>query len=169
MTISVYVFKEENYYKNIYEIIKENSKKSVMIVTTNKPAEMILNEITEQKIKTNNLFFIDTISRYIGKKDLAQNDNIVYIDDPANLTEIGIVTKLGIEKIKGEKILIFDSLTTLSLYNSSKNVIRFYNFFFQLARINDIETIVIALESDIDKEALNNIHGLVDMVKTYDK
>ncbi len=169
MAISVYVFKEENYYKQIYKIIKENDNKSIIIVTTNKPADMILNEIKEEKIKTQNLFFIDTISKYIGKKELPENDNVVYIDDPANLTEIGIVTKLGIEKITGEKVLIFDSLTTLSLYNSSKNVVRFYNFFFQLARVNDIETIIIALESDIDKEALNSIHGLVDQVKTYDR
>jgi KaiC/GvpD/RAD55 family RecA-like ATPase len=169
MAISVYVFKEENYYKQIYKIIKENDNKSIIIVTTNKPADMILNEINEEKIKTQNLFFIDTISKYIGKKELPENDNVVYIDDPANLTEIGIVTKLGIEKITGEKVLIFDSLTTLSLYNSSKNVVRFYNFFFQLARVNDIETIIIALESDIDKEALNSIHGLVDQVKTYDR
>ena len=169
MAISVYVFKEENYYKQIYQIIKENDNKSIIIVTTNKPADMILNEINEEKIKTQNLFFIDTISKYIGKKELPENDNVVYIDDPANLTEIGIVTKLGIEKITGEKVLIFDSLTTLSLYNSSKNVVRFYNFFFQLARVNDIETIIIALESDIDKEALNSIHGLVDQVKTYDR
>ncbi|EEZ92832.1 MAG: hypothetical protein BJBARM4_0541 [Candidatus Parvarchaeum acidiphilum ARMAN-4] len=169
MAISVYVFKEENYYKQIYQIIKENDNKSIIIVTTNKPADMILNEINEEKIKTQNLFFIDTISKYIGKKELPKNDNVVYIDDPANLTEIGIVTKLGIEKITGEKVLIFDSLTTLSLYNSSKNVVRFYNFFFQLARVNDIETIIIALESDIDKEALNSIHGLVDQVKTYDR
>ncbi len=169
MAISVYVFKEENYYKQIYKIIKENDNKSIIIVTTNKPADMILNEINEEKIKTQNLFFIDTISKYIGKKELPKNDNVVYIDDPANLTEIGIVTKLGIEKITGEKVLIFDSLTTLSLYNSSKNVVRFYNFFFQLARVNDIETIIIALESDIDKEALNSIHGLVDQVKTYDR
>lgn len=169
MAISVYVFKEENYYKQIYKIIKENDNKSIIIVTTNKPADMILNEINEEKIKTQNLFFIDTISKYIGKKELPKNDNVVYTDDPANLTEIGIVTKLGIEKITGEKVLIFDSLTTLSLYNSSKNVVRFYNFFFQLARVNDIETIIIALESDIDKEALNSIHGLVDQVKTYDR
>ncbi|MCW1312082.1 MAG: hypothetical protein OH338_01460, partial [Candidatus Parvarchaeota archaeon] len=93
----------------------------------------------------------------------------VYIDDPANLTEIGIVAKLSIEKIKGKKMLIFDSLTTLSLYNSSKNLVRFYNFFFQLSRLNQIETIIIALESDIDKEILNNINGLVDEVKTYGK
>ena len=84
----------------------------------------------EEKIETQNLFFIDTISKYIGKNELTQSDSIVYIDDPANLTEIGIVTKLGIEKISGEKVLIFDSLTTLSLYNSSKNIARFYNFFF---------------------------------------
>jgi hypothetical protein len=165
MAISVYMFKEENYYKQIYKIIKENSNKNIIIVTTNKPADMILNEIKEEKIETQNLFFIDTISKYIGKNELTQSDSIVYIDDPANLTEIGIVTKLGIEKISGEKVLIFDSLTTLSLYNSSKNIARFYNFFFQLARVNNIETIIIALESDMDKKALSSIYGLVDQVK----
>ena len=165
MAISVYMFKEENYYKQIYKIIKENSNKNIIIVTTNKPADMILNEIKEEKIETQNLFFIDTISKYIGKNELTQSDSIIYIDDPANLTEIGIVTKLGIEKISGEKVLIFDSLTTLSLYNSSKNIARFYNFFFQLARVNNIETIIIALESDMDKKALSSIYGLVDQVK----
>ena len=50
MAISVYMFKEENYYKQIYKIIKENSNKNIIIVTTNKPADMILNEIKEEKI-----------------------------------------------------------------------------------------------------------------------
>jgi len=170
MAIKVYVFKEEAYYKNLYDIIKQNRKKSIIMITTNKPANMILNEMKQQKIKTGKIFFIDTISRYIGKTDTSKdNDNIVYIDDPANLTEIGIVTKLSIEKIKDEKMLIFDSLTTLSLYNSSKTLVRFYNFFFQLSRLNQIEMVVIALESDTDKEVLNNIKGLVDEVKTYDR
>ncbi|MCL4362451.1 MAG: hypothetical protein QW194_03285 [Candidatus Micrarchaeaceae archaeon] len=169
MAISVYVFKEGNYYRNLYDIIEENQEKDIIIITTNKPANMILNEIRQEKIKVQNLFFIDTISKYLGKTDINQNDNVVYIDDPANLTEIGIVAKLSIEKIKGKKMLIFDSLTTLSLYNSSKNLVRFYNFFFQLSRLNQIETIIIALESDIDKEILNNINGLVDEVKTYGK
>ena len=169
MAISVYVFKEGNYYRNLYDIIEDNKEKAIIIITTNKPANMILNEIKQEKIKAQNILFIDTISKYLGKTDINQNDNVVYIDDPANLTEIGIVAKLSIEKIKGKKMLIFDSLTTLSLYNSSKNLVRFYNFFFQLSRLNQIETIVIALESDIDKEVLNNINGLVDEVKTYGK
>ncbi len=168
MGISVYVFKETNYYKNLYSIIEENEGKKIIIINTNKPADMILNDMKKENLKTQNIFFIDTISKYVGKQDTNQ-DNIVYIDDPANLTEIGIVVKLSVEKIKGEKMLIFDSLTTLSLYNSSKNLIRFYNFFFQLSRLNQIDTIVIALESDIDKEILNNINGLVDEVKTYGK
>jgi KaiC/GvpD/RAD55 family RecA-like ATPase len=168
MGISVYVFKETNYYKNLYSIIEENEGKKIIIINTNKPADMILNDMKKENLKTQNIFFIDTISKYVGKQDTNQG-NIVYIDDPANLTEIGIVVKLSVEKIKGEKMLIFDSLTTLSLYNSSKNLIRFYNFFFQLSRLNQIDTIVIALESDIDKEILNNINGLVDEVKTYGK
>ncbi len=168
MAISVYVFKEANYYRNLYNIIEETRGKKVIIINTNKPADMILNDMKKENVKIQNIFFIDTISKYLGKPDTNQ-DNIVYIDDPANLTEIGIVVKLSVEKIKGEKMLIFDSLTTLSLYNSSRNLVRFYNFFFQLSRLNQIDTIVIALESDIDKEILNNISGLVDEVKTYGK
>jgi KaiC/GvpD/RAD55 family RecA-like ATPase len=162
------VFKEANYYRNLYNIIEETRGKKVIIINTNKPADMILNDMKKENVKIQNIFFIDTISKYLGKPDTNQ-DNIVYIDDPANLTEIGIVVKLSVEKIKGEKMLIFDSLTTLSLYNSSRNLVRFYNFFFQLSRLNQIDTIVIALESDIDKEILNNISGLVDEVKTYGK
>ena len=41
---------------------------------------MILNEIKEEKIETQNLFFIDTISKYIGKNELTQSDSIIYID-----------------------------------------------------------------------------------------
>ena len=169
MAISVYVFEEADYYKQIYNIINQNSGKTVIIITTNKPADILLNDMFKNNLKTKNIFIIDTISKYLGEKKINQYDNVVYLDDPANLTEIGITVRLSIEKMEGEKMLIFDSLTTLSLYNSSKNLIRFYNFFFGLSRLNQIQTVLIALASDIDKETLNQIKGLVDEVKTYGK
>ncbi len=169
MTISVYVFQEENYYKDLYSIIRASSEKNIIIITTNKPANILLNDIDKKNIKTQNIFIIDTISKYLGERDINQHDNVVYLDDPANLTDIGITVRLSIEKIEGEKMLIFDSLTTLSLYNSSKNLIRFYNFFFELSRLNQIQTVLIALASDIDEEVLNQITGLVDEVKNYGK
>ena len=167
--ISVYVFKEEDYYKELYSIIKKNDEKKIIIITTNKPANMFLNDIGKKGIKAQNIFIIDTISKYLGAKDMDQSDNVLYLDDPANLTEIGITVKLSIEKIEGDKMLIFDSLTTLSLYNSSKSLIRFYNFFFELSRLNRIQTVLIALASDIDKDTLNQIKELVDEVKIYGK
>ncbi len=167
MTALLYIFKLEDYYKDVFKTVKENLRKNIIFVTSNKPAEILITHLKEEKINENRILFIDAVSKYMSI-NIIERDNIIYVDSPSNLTSLGILIRGAIENIKGEKVIIFDSLSTLSLYNEFKILSRFYNFVINLSRIKSINTIIFTMETESEKEVLKDIKGIVDGVKVYE-
>lgn len=66
--------------------------------------------------------FIDAITQRLGAKVEQGRDNIMYLNSPTNLTNIGAGISLAAEKAGERGMMVVDSLEALMTYNSANEV-----------------------------------------------
>lgn len=104
------------------DCIKKLSKKSVCYITLNKTFDALKELFQKNKIKTDNITFIDAISASI-KKTPEQTKGCYYISSPGALTELAIMIDKFLEH--GHDYIIFDSITNLIVYETKAPVAKF--------------------------------------------
>jgi len=92
-------------------------------------------------------------------------NNCVFINSPQNLTAISIAVNEAIKSMKGKRMLFFDSLSILMIYNDASTLGKFSNFLLNKMRASDVDTVMIALESDTSKDIVKQIGSIADEVK----
>jgi len=161
--IELHIIAPEKYFKGVLGIIKKQSKSSLIYVTTNKPYSVLVEDLKKNKINSDKIFFIDCISRHIQQKE---NDvhNCVFIDSPSSLTSISIAISDATAHFKGKKVLLLDSLSVLLIYNDANTIAKFSNFILNKMRSIDVDTVILALESDEGKDVLKQVESYADKV-----
>ncbi len=159
----LYLIESKKYFDKILKIAKGIKGHKCVYLTTNKPAKYLITLFQKQKINPNNFFFIDCISQQIGEKE--ERNNIVFIQSPKSLTTIGIAVNESIKQLLDHPVLILDSLSILLLYNDAETIGKFSNFLVNKMRQYGVETVILALESDVDKDIIKTISTIVDEVK----
>ncbi len=162
-SIELHLISATKYFEGIIEILREHKAESVVYVTTNKPYQVLMNMLKEKKVNTKKMFFVDCISKNIGEKS-EDIDNCVFLESMQSLTSISIAIHESTEQLKGKKMLLIDSLSILLMYNDAHTVAKFTNFVMNKMRGLDVNTIVIALESDSEKEILREIATYADTI-----
>lgn len=161
----LYVLDPEKYLEGIIRIFKKEVKgRPTIYVTTNKPYSHLVESFQKAKVSTNKIFFIDCISREVGEAG-KEPPNALFIDAPQNLTAMSIAISESVKHLRGEKMLFFDSLSTLLLYHDANAIGRFSNFLINKMRLSGVDTIILALESDMTKEVLKKIETIADEVR----
>lgn len=166
MTIVLYTLKSEKYLEGLIKILKKEAKnKNVIFVTTNKPYDHLINVLKERGMKSNKIFFIDCISKHVGIKK--EPENCIFVESPQNLTAITIAITSSIKHLLGKKILLLDSLSALLIYNSAETIGEFSNFIINKLRSYGVDMVILALESDINKDIIKQIESFADEVKRW--
>ncbi len=164
--VTLCLIEPEKYFSHIIKILKSQTEiKNMIYVTTNKPYSNLITIFKEHKIKYNKIFFIDCISGHVGIK--AESENCIFLDSPQNLTAISIAINESLKNIPEPKVLLLDSLSTLLLYNSAETIGKFSNFLINKIRTYKIQMLLIALESDTNKDVIQKIESFTDEVKRY--
>ncbi|MFH1100709.1 MAG: hypothetical protein V1726_01565 [Methanobacteriota archaeon] len=115
--------------------------------------------ITDRK----NVKFIDCISRAAGISRI--DKNCVYIESPVMLEKIIIEMMHIFREIKEgvKKYLVIDSLSALMIYNNPETVKEFFQHLTNKARAENIHTISVVIEEEMD-EHINKIIFLNDKI-----
>jgi|TARA_Y100000310_G_scaffold345826_1_gene470637 hypothetical protein len=125
---------------------------------------MTVTKILERNnIKTDKMFFIDCATPVAGRTEMHGTSKSLFCQ-PQSLTNISIAIGHALESIpKGnDKVLILDSLTTLMLYNSEKNVIQFIHSLSGKARAWNVKSIIYSVVEDTDKKTISEISQFCD-------
>lgn len=111
-----------DYNDIIIKNMKNFSGKSVCYVTLNKTSDALKESFKKAKVKMDDVVFVDAISKTI-KNVPDQADKVYYVSSPGNMTEISLV----IDKFLRHNFdyLIFDSLTSLLVYEAKAPVSKF--------------------------------------------
>ncbi|MFH1056072.1 MAG: hypothetical protein V1744_08275 [Candidatus Altiarchaeota archaeon] len=162
----LYLINPERYFEGVVSIFKhEIGDRYAVYVTTNKPYNHIINLFKEEGIDTSRIFFIDCITREVSTGKIPEPPNCLFVESLQDMTAIAIAINTGIEHLPGHKILLLDSLSTLLLYNDSKVVGQFSNFLLNKLRIQEMDGIMLALESDMDHTIIKTIESFMDEVR----
>ncbi len=164
----LYVLNSEKYFLQLMKILKGvYTTNSVIYVTTNKPYGLLLNTLAKNQISPEKVFFIDCISKHVGEDSGKDATNCIFVDGPQNLLAISIAVSESVKHLAGEKVLFLDSLSILLMYNDAAAVGKFSNFIINKMRYVGVGTVILALESDIDKDVTKQIASIVDVVKKH--
>ncbi|MEK6960443.1 MAG: hypothetical protein AABX47_04680 [Nanoarchaeota archaeon] len=120
--ILLVIVPSENYNNTILETMRALSGKDACYVTLNKTSDSLKEIFRKKKIPTENILFIDAISKTI-KETPATSERCYYVSSPAAMTEISIIINKVLEN--RFQYILFDSLTSLLVYESKAPVAKF--------------------------------------------
>src|SRR3989344_2438035 len=118
---TLHIIDSSKYFKGIINVLKKETKenKNVIYITTNKPYKYLIATLKNNKINTNNLLFIDCISKHIGEDTKNKGKKCIFIEGPESLTTMSIAINEIIKGLSGKKVLLLDSLSVLLIYNNA--------------------------------------------------
>ena len=138
-------------------------KYGVVYVTVNKPFSTLIEHFQKEKIDTSKIFIIDAISPHEVRAG-----NAVFIKSPKELTNISITTTSTLEKLKTAKILIFDSISTLLVYNKFEVVKDFIHFITNKMKELKVTFVMTCIKEMTDKKTLSDLRAFVDNIIEVD-
>jgi hypothetical protein len=153
----------ENLEDNTTDIVRELMKKGVscLYVSVNQPYNRMLHLLEKKGIDTEKVFFIDCITKTSGGK-VDEGDNVFYLRSPENLTDLNISINEGLNSIDGEKILFFDALSTLMIYNKPGPFAKFTHSVMTKVKSMNVKGIFVIVEGEIGAETLSQIEQFSD-------
>lgn len=145
--IALLVVAGENFAKNTTVILKTFSKDIVCYTTINKGVDALLDVLAKNKIKKDNFFFIDAVTKTILEP--RKQVNCVFVSSPSAITELGLEISKCIEQ--KFPVIIIDSLSTLSIYHPVDTLSHFVHHLINKTRTSG-KTSLLFMISDKDKE-----------------
>jgi hypothetical protein len=149
------------------ELIKEISANGyhTIIVTINFPYNILSKLYVENGVDISTVSFIDAVTR----NSIGSAENIPgvvrFVNNPANLTDLGIAVTEVLKDHSGKKVcILYDSVSTMLIYLSSQNISKFIHFVTNKLRLMDLSGIFLAVEKGLDPMLISQLTTFVDTV-----
>ena len=133
---------------NIFRSLKE---KPIIYINLIHTYNSLISSFKIDEINTDNIFFIDCITKLAGGKN-SEHENVLFIQEPDDLTSLSIAISQFFEDIPGEKWLIFYAFKVLKIYNKEKTILEFIQSIIEKASKNNAK--IIAFSTKIKDEKL---------------
>lgn len=162
---------EDLRYRNI-DLIKKVSMEgySIIIVTTNQLAEILRKSYEKNGIDLDKIYFVDTVTKYALGRNPDEIPQCRFINNPANLTDIGIAVTETLKSLQGKKVcMLLDSINSMLIYLSSQNITKFIHFITNKIRLLNFTGIFLAMEKGLDPDVFTQLVTFVDEVIDMDE
>ncbi|KAF1075737.1 hypothetical protein MKMG_01677 [Methanogenium sp. MK-MG] len=138
----------------------------VIMITTNQPSMILLKMYSRANINTGLVFFIDAITNYALGKDEGDSEDVIFISNPGDLTEIGIALTKALKKFENEDVcIVLDSISTMLIYVSSARISKFIHYLTNKIRLSDIHGVLFAAKNGIDPGFMIQLTTFVDEIR----
>ncbi|MCX6693870.1 MAG: hypothetical protein NT074_04870 [Methanomicrobiales archaeon] len=151
--------------KDHIDIIKTliGTEYRVLVVTTNQPYVILKKIYGKEGINLSKTFFVDAITKYATGSALENTPDCRFINNPANLTDMGIAINETLNTLKGEQVcILLDSISTMLIYIPSINISKFIHFITSKLRLVDAAGIFLAVEKGLDPLLMTQLSTFVD-------
>ncbi len=142
------------------ELVKEWGMDG-MIISANKPY-LTMKEYLQKNSVLKRLVYLDCASKFVGANP--QGENLVLLSSPSNLVELAIHIEKNTRDFSKENFLLFDSLTTLLIYNKTENLTRFAHKLGLKMKAMNITTFFLIVEQETTKEILKFLSTITDKI-----
>ena len=146
--------------------LKELTKQNVCYVTLNKTVDSLRETFKKNHVNTDNIVFIDAISKTI-KKVPDQEDKVYYVSSPGALTELSIAINRFLKH--QFQYLVFDSLTNLLIYQKKAPVAQFVSAIVNKIKISNTKGVFYTISVTEQEELIKETCMFVDKVFDLEK
>ena len=136
-------------------------KKSGMLITFNNSYDSYI-----KNPENNDFYCIDMVSRSLGVGD-SNVPNVKMVSSPSNLTELGIIFSQISNRLSADsnKFVVFDSISTLNLYNSQEISLRFMHFLVNKIRLQKMRGIFLVPKDSLGETAISKMSQFFDAIE----
>jgi archaellum biogenesis ATPase FlaH len=164
--ISIIIIPNREYLKATLVLVRELSQKynKICYVSLNELYDEIINNFEKSGIDVKKFFFIDAItktSRTIPEK----KKDCIFVSSPNSLIELSLAITETLNK-ENPDLLIFDSLSTLLIYEKESTVTKFIHSLIGKIRANNTDCYMTALEGDVQNESIKDLGMFVNEVQS---
>jgi KaiC/GvpD/RAD55 family RecA-like ATPase len=126
---------------------------SCIYITATIPSTVIMEQLSSEGLKTDNLSFIDCISFMVGSASDKENDQIIYVESPSMLENIMLKIDIWVKRLKGKNMmLLLDSVNTLSMHNDERLLSEFLHYIINNLRSRGIKTVILSVEGQTPED-----------------
>ena len=161
--IIVLLIPDEEYARRVMDITADLSKVSEKLcyITLNLPYNSLVRNLTSRGIDVSSFYFIDAITQ--TAEMAVKSDSVEYVSSPGALTELSLSISNLLETRKFD-YLVFDSLSTLLVYESPLIVTKFIHSLMAKIRVVGCKSIFTCLRQDSDSMLLKDINMFADKI-----
>ncbi len=136
-------------------------------VTVNRPVTAIDALMAERDVPEGKVFFVDAVSAESG--DTPERDDTIFLGSPRHLTDISIAMGDAVRELPGpDRFAMFDSISTLTVYNETGTVSRFAHYLTSKMRAWEVTGVILSLPADTDDTLLAQLSQFADNVIRLD-
>ncbi len=158
--------KGEGHPNAVISVLKKlvnDEKMGGVYLSFTKPSDNIISNMQEQKIREEDVYFIDCVSIMAGKIITAKKDRVAYVENPSSLEDITLHIDNMLSKVTTDKKFLFlDSLSSLSIYNNDKSVKEFTHYLINKVRLHDLIGIILTVDKKETEELVRIITPMCD-------
>lgn len=164
----VLIIPNDKYMARISEVAKYmgGAYSKTCYVSLNKIVVALSRSLDSSGADSKKFFFIDGVTKS-ANPDAPECPNCVFVSSASALTDLSIAIDDVIKKENADALL-FDSLSTLLIYNKDEVVTKFIHNLTNKLQTNGITTIFAALEGDMGSELIKEIGMFVDGIVKID-
>jgi hypothetical protein len=165
--IIVLVIPNAKYTAELPKIAKylSGNFKATAYVSLNKPFETLEKNLKKAKVDLDKFLFIDGITKNANPQ-AEEKENCMFVKSAAALTNISLLINKTLKTGKFDSLL-FDSLSTLLIYNESKIVGKFVHNMVNKIKNTKTTAVFTALKGDTNSALLKEVELYVDKVIEY--
>lgn len=139
-----------------------------LIITVNQPQKVLSKIYAKEGIGPEQYYVIDAVTQYSGGA-CTPGPRVKYVNNPANLTDLGIaITELIKEIPDQKKCIMFDSVSMLLIHIPTATASRFLHFVVNKLRLTDISGIFLCVDKGLDPVVLSQMSAFVDRIVDFD-
>ena len=142
------------------ELVKEWGMEG-MVISANKPY-LTMKEYLQKNNVLERLVYLDCASRFVGVNP--QGENLVLLSSPSNLVELAIHIEKNTRDFSKENFLLFDSLTTLLIYNKTEDLTRFAHKLGLKMKSMNITTFFLIVDQETTRDMLKFLSTIADKI-----
>lgn len=164
--LTILIIPNKEYNDGLSVLLKKMGKSynKILYVNLNELYNSLIYRIRSLKLNTEKFFFVDAITM-TSDRNLKKHDNCIYISSPNSLIELSLGITQAINT-QNPDALIFDSLSTLLIYEKDSTVTKFIHSLIGKIKAARLDSFFTALEGDAQNEAIKNLSMFVNRVIT---
>jgi len=140
-----------------------------IIITVNQPYKVLAKIYAREGIDMEKIYVIDAVTQYSGGV-CEPTAKVKFVNNPANLTDLGIAITELLKQIPSEKkCIMFDSVSMFLIHIPTATASKFLHFVVNKLKLSDISGIFLCVEKGLDPVILSQMSAFVDKIVDFEK